>query len=159
LDADAPTTIGARRVLEASGLTAFVPAALEHADEAADGTTKLLVRLADGLAVEAVLIPHAHLPRTTLCISSQVGCDQGCRFCATARMGLVRNLTPDEILAQFVIASRVASKSTKMPPLTNIVFMGMVLTQRLFSELFRTSSCVDGVVAMPHRRDAVDAAA
>ena len=80
LDAAAPTTIGARRVLEASGLTAFVPAALEHADEAADGTTKLLVRLADGLAVEAVLIPHAHLPRTTLCISSQVGCDQGCRF-------------------------------------------------------------------------------
>ena len=125
LDADAPTTIGARRVLEASGLTAFVPAALEHADEAADGTTKLLVRLADGLAVEAVLIPHAHLPRTTLCISSQVGCDQGCRFCATARMGLVRNLTPDEILAQFVIASRVASQSTRMPPLTNIVFMGM----------------------------------
>ena len=125
LDAAAPTTIGARRVLEASGLTAFVPAALEHADEAADGTTKLLVRLADGLAVEAVLIPHAHLPRTTLCISSQVGCDQGCRFCATARMGLVRNLTPDEILAQFVIASRVAASSQKMPPLTNIVFMGM----------------------------------
>ena len=54
-----------------------------------------------------------------------MGCDQGCRFCATARMGLVRNLTPDEILAQFVIASRVAAQSQKMPPLTNIVFMGM----------------------------------
>ena len=40
-------------------------------------------------------------------------------------MGLVRNLTPDEILAQFVIASRVAAQSTKMPPFTNIVFMGM----------------------------------
>jgi adenine C2-methylase RlmN of 23S rRNA A2503 and tRNA A37 len=44
-------------------------------------------------------------------------------------MGLVRNLTPDEILAQFVIASRVAAQSQKMPPLTNIVFMGMVPTQ------------------------------
>jgi len=145
LDAEAPTTTGARRVLEASGLTAFVPAALEHADKAADGTTKLLVRLADGLAVEAVLIPHGHLPRTTLCISSQVGCDQGCRFCATARMGLVRNLTPDEILAQFVIAQRVAAENEAMPPMTNIVFMGMGDAGRNAKNVkIAASSLIDG---------------
>ena len=124
LDSDL-VTIGARRALIACGATRFVPATLAETHVAKDGTTKLLVRLADGLAVEAVLIPHPTRPRTTLCVSSQVGCDRGCRFCATARMGLVRQLTADEILAQFAIAAKVARESDAMPPLTNIVFMGM----------------------------------
>jgi len=124
-DAASPITIGARRALVECGVTTFVPAALEEESVARDGTTKLLLRLRDGLAVEAVLIPHAFLPRTTLCVSSQVGCDRGCRFCATARMGLVRDLTADEIVAQVVVARRVAAKNPAMPPLTNIVFMGM----------------------------------
>ena len=100
---------------------------------AADGTKKLLLKLADGLEVETVLIPP--LPserrvasnaraRTTLCISSQVGCRQGCVFCATGRMGLLRNLTADEILAQAYHAERVAAASG-MPSLSNIVFMGL----------------------------------
>mmetsp|Transcript_28272 Transcript_28272/g.84651 ORF Transcript_28272/g.84651 Transcript_28272/m.84651 type:complete len:395 (+) Transcript_28272:237-1421(+) len=126
LHLDAPTTVGARRALLAAGLENFLPGSVDGPPAvAADGTTKLLVRLADGLAVEAVLIPHQRLPRTTLCISSQVGCDRGCTFCATARMGLVRNLTPDEICAQVVLARRVAAQDPNMPPLTNIVFMGM----------------------------------
>ena len=120
-----PITIGARRALVERGLFQFVPATLESEHVARDGTTKLLVRLRDGLAVEAVLIPHNHLPRTTLCVSSQVGCDRGCRFCATARMGLVRDLTADEIVAQVAVARGVAARSSFMPPLTNIVFMGM----------------------------------
>ena len=100
---------------------------------AADGTKKLLLKLADGLEVETVLIPP--LPserrvasnaraRTTLCISSQVGCRQGCVFCATGRMGLLRNLTADEILAQAYHAERVVTASG-MPSLSNIVFMGL----------------------------------
>lgn len=101
---------------------------------AADGTRKLLLRLADGLEVETVLIPP--LPptgrqvasnartRTTLCISSQVGCRQGCAFCATGRMGRLRDLTTDEILAQAHIARRVAV-SASLPPVANVVFMGM----------------------------------
>ena len=120
------TTIGAKRSLLEVGCPSFVPATLEEASVSRDGTTKLLVRLRDGLAVESVLIPHATLPRTTLCVSSQVGCDRGCRFCATARMGLVRQLSADEILAQFAIARRVAAEAGgRMPPLTNVVFMGM----------------------------------
>src|SRR5438876_8972858 len=59
--------------------------------EARDGTEKFLWKLADGEAVESVLIPEGK--RRTLCISSQVGCALGCVFCATGRMGFRRNLT------------------------------------------------------------------
>ncbi|KAJ1462519.1 hypothetical protein M885DRAFT_505429 [Pelagophyceae sp. CCMP2097] len=108
----------------------FVPAVLDALpDRSADGTTKILVKFRDGAQVEAVLIPHLSLNRTTLCISTQVGCDRGCTFCATARMGLVRNLDADEILAQVYLARGVAKQCADlglgMAPLTNIVFMGM----------------------------------
>ena len=62
--------------------------------------------------------------RTTLCISSQVGCRQGCAFCATGRMGLLRDLSTDEILVQAWWAKRAAAKAG-LPPLANVVFMGM----------------------------------
>src|SRR5579871_582909 len=65
---------------------------------AADGTRKLLFHLPRAASVESVLIPRG--ARLTLCISSQAGCGMGCAFCATARMGLVRNLRPAEILGQ-----------------------------------------------------------
>mmetsp|Transcript_37410 Transcript_37410/g.119998 ORF Transcript_37410/g.119998 Transcript_37410/m.119998 type:complete len:382 (+) Transcript_37410:509-1654(+) len=112
-----------RAALERAGITRFVPAETETASKAADGTTKLLVRLADGLAVETVLIPHAYKPRTTLCVSTQVGCDRGCRFCATATMGLRRNLTACEIAAQYFCAMPYADDTEK--PLTNVVLFGM----------------------------------
>eukprot|EP00322_Chrysochromulina_rotalis_P001012 CAMPEP_0115828086 /NCGR_PEP_ID=MMETSP0287-20121206/391_1 /TAXON_ID=412157 /ORGANISM="Chrysochromulina rotalis, Strain UIO044" /LENGTH=529 /DNA_ID=CAMNT_0003281289 /DNA_START=237 /DNA_END=1823 /DNA_ORIENTATION=- len=109
-------------------------AELTHEAVAKDGTRKLLMTmLADGAQVEAVLIPplpeggrraqnaRAH---TTLCISSQVGCRMACAFCATGRMGLVRNLSADEILVQAWLARRVVVRSG-MPSLTSVVFMGM----------------------------------
>src|SRR5262249_10468606 len=68
----------------------------------ADGTRKLLVRLDDGAAIESVIIPTDG--RTTLCLSTQAGCAMGCQFCATARMGLQRNLTAGEILGQIIAA-------------------------------------------------------
>jgi 23S rRNA (adenine2503-C2)-methyltransferase len=85
-----------------------------------DGTHKLLLRLGDGEEIESVIIPTEG--RTTLCISSQAGCAMGCGFCATARMGLHRNLTAGEILGQLMAARR------ELEPgeiLTNYVFMGM----------------------------------
>lgn len=109
-------------------------AALSCETVAADGTRKLLLRLADGLEVETVLIPP--LPptgratatnsraRTTLCISSQVGCKQGCAFCATGRMGLIRNLSVDEILAQMWYGKSIVA-AAGLPALANVVFMGM----------------------------------
>src|SRR5262245_10439742 len=66
--------------------------------QSTDGTRKYLWRLADGEAIESVLIPSG--TRRTLCVSSQAGCALGCVFCATGRMGYRRNLTPFEIAGQ-----------------------------------------------------------
>jgi len=91
---------------------------LEEGLRSGDGTLKLRLRLADGQRVESVLIPDG--PRTTLCVSSQAGCAVGCRFCATASLGLARNLTAGEIVGQ-LIAARAAAPER----ITNLVFMGM----------------------------------
>lgn len=87
---------------------------------AADGTRKLLFRWTDGAAVETVLIPDA--PRHTVCVSSQVGCAMGCDFCATAALGLGRNLTSAEIVGQLSAARRLLGAGRRV---TNVVFMGM----------------------------------
>src|SRR4051812_15597199 len=87
--------------------------------QSADGTRKYLWRLADGEAIESVLIPTGG--RRTLCISSQAGCALGCTFCATGRMGFRRNLTPFEIAGQ--VREIVLANPDDKP--TNIVFMGM----------------------------------
>jgi 23S rRNA (adenine2503-C2)-methyltransferase len=84
-----------------------------------DGTEKFLWQLADGEAIESVLIPEGK--RRTLCISSQVGCALGCVFCATGRMGWRRNLTAGEITAQ---VREVVLRDPERRP-TNVVFMGM----------------------------------
>lgn len=84
-----------------------------------DGTRKYLWRLADGEAIESVLIPSGS--RRTLCISSQAGCALKCGFCATGTMGFRRNLAPWEILAQ--VREIVLADPDEAP--TNIVFMGM----------------------------------
>ncbi|KAL7577272.1 hypothetical protein ACA910_002017 [Epithemia clementina (nom. ined.)] len=78
---------------------------LSHVSQARDGTTKLLLQLHDGWQVETVIIPWNGI-RSTLCISSQVGCRQACRFCATGKMGLKRSLNSDEILAQMFWARK-----------------------------------------------------
>jgi len=95
---------------------------LEPAQVAAsgDGTRKLLYALEDGASVESVLIPEAD--HHTLCVSSQVGCRQGCRFCRTASLGLRRNLRPSEIMGQILAARDMVDHAR---PLTNLVFMGM----------------------------------
>lgn len=87
---------------------------------AADGTRKFLFRLQDGETVESVLIPERN--HYTLCVSSQVGCALGCRFCLTGRDGLVRNLTSAEIVGQ---AWEVRKQMADPDRLTNLVFMGM----------------------------------
>ena len=85
-----------------------------------DGTVKYLFRLRDGAVVETVYIPEPD--RVTLCVSTQAGCGLGCTFCATARMGLQRNLTQAEIVDQILEAQRRAPGDTRI---SNLVFMGM----------------------------------
>lgn len=82
---------------------AVLPATrLEEAQESADGTTKLLLALADGRRVETVIIPEGE--RRTVCVSTQVGCPIGCVFCASGVGGLVRNLETAEIVEQLLHA-------------------------------------------------------
>ncbi len=95
---------------------------IKHFQRSSDGTIKNAVNLQDNLIVESVLIPTD--TRTTACVSSQVGCSLDCKFCATARLKRMRNLTPDEIVDQ-VVEADLQSKEYYGHPLSNIVFMGM----------------------------------
>ena len=88
--------------------------------ESADGTAKLLFGLDDGATIESVRIPEAR--RLTLCISTQAGCGFGCAFCATAVLGLKRNLRASEIVDQVIEASRELGAGQRI---THVVLMGM----------------------------------
>ena len=100
------------------------PDGREVTDVLADSNTrKFVLRHIDGAETESVLLPlvgKTGRPRTTLCVSSQVGCAMGCTFCATGTMGRSRNLTTAEIVAQWHHAVHTLQSSV-----TNIVFMGM----------------------------------
>lgn len=88
--------------------------------EAPDGTAKYLLELQDGLRIESVLIPND--PHYTLCISSQVGCALGCKFCLTGSLGLKRNLDTGEIVDQ---VCRIQQDAGPGKSIRNLVFMGM----------------------------------
>ncbi len=83
-----------------------------------DGTVKYRIKLLDGLFIESVLLSDRH-GRKTACLSTQVGCAMGCRFCSTGRMGLIRNLSDYEIIEQFFLLRKYFSN------IDTIVFMGM----------------------------------
>ncbi|MGK0263125.1 MAG: 23S rRNA (adenine2503-C2)-methyltransferase [Planctomycetota bacterium] len=93
---------------------------VHKADLAADGTEKLLLKLHDDDTVECVIIPDGE--RTTLCISTQVGCPVGCVFCASGMFGVRRNLSSGEIVEQVLVAR---TRMDKQRRLTNLVVMGM----------------------------------
>ncbi|HYQ85958.1 MAG TPA: 23S rRNA (adenine(2503)-C(2))-methyltransferase RlmN [Bacteroidota bacterium] len=97
-----------------------------------DGTTKFLFQLSDGGRIESVLIPprtafrdseaseEEEQKRLTLCVSTQVGCPLDCKFCATATMGFLRNLTSGEIIDQLRQVKEISNRR-----ITNVVYMGM----------------------------------
>ena len=88
---------------------------------ATDGTERLALRARDGALIETVIIPGP--ARTTVCISSQVGCARACTFCETGKLGLSRQLDAGEIVDQVRLARRV--RKVPGPPIQNVVFMGM----------------------------------
>lgn len=101
-----------------------------------DGTRKYQLQTVDGHLIESVFIPRASGPdRNALCISSQVGCALGCRFCATASLKLKRHLVPGEIIGQYHAVLNDLEKACPeyfesdegkaARPITNIVYMGM----------------------------------
>ena len=87
-----------------------------------DGTIKMSFKLFDGHIIEGVLIPSGN--RMTACISSQVGCNLACKFCATGMIRYIRNLFFDEIFDQVAIIAETARREYDCP-LTHIVYMGM----------------------------------
>lgn len=137
------------RAFVAEELRGKVPS-VQHVHEAADGTRKLLVRMGDGVGVEAVLIPMSSdrksplegedvddltddepvdgasptgpRVRVTQCISTQAGCAMGCSFCASGAPGLQRHLGPDEIVAQVLLGRSMLRPDER---LSNVVLMGM----------------------------------
>jgi 23S rRNA (adenine2503-C2)-methyltransferase len=116
--------------------------------KAKDGTRKIVFRLGDGTRIESVVIPRDD--RATLCVSSQAGCAIGCRFCRTAEMGLIRNLTPGEMIGQVLLANRIlkgepirdlsaeARIRRDLNRVNHIVFMGMGEPLANFDALVQT---------------------
>jgi len=105
-------------------LAEFKAPRVESVQQSSDGTRKWLLRLDDGNAIETVLIPEER--RTTLCVSSQVGCALNCSFCSTATQGFSRNLNVQEIVGQVWLAHHaLAEEDPDGPGITNVVLMGM----------------------------------
>ncbi len=117
--------------------TAFIISFLSKLREerASDGTRKFLFGLEDSHTIESVLIPDED--RLTLCISSQVGCAQACRFCLTGKNGFTRNLKAYEITDQVLETSRILRKEGGRG-ITNIVLMGMGEPLANFDEVIRS---------------------
>lgn len=95
---------------------------IEKSELSRDGTCKWLLNTSDSLSIECVLIPEES--RNTVCLSSQVGCGMGCKFCSTAKMGFLRNLSLGEIVEQFLIIQKYLREKDS-GSISNIVFMGM----------------------------------
>ena len=114
----------------------YRPRVLKKQVSAIDGTIKYLWELADGQAVETVVMSYQH--GNTVCISSQVGCRQGCAFCASTIGGLVRNLEPSEMLDE-VLFSQLDSGKT----ISNIVLMGIGEPLDNFEHVMRFLSLVN----------------
>ena len=98
--------------------TLSAPRVLKKQQSAEDGTIKFLWELQDGNAVETVVMRYHY--GNTVCISSQVGCRQGCAFCASTIGGLVRNLTPSEMLDEVLFSEKESGL-----PVSHIVLMGI----------------------------------
>lgn len=116
-----------------------------------DKTIKLAFRLFDKSLVEGVLIPTDN--RSTACISTQVGCNLGCEFCATGKMGLKRNLSVGEIFHQVVEIMKLAKEKYNLS-LTNIVLMGMGEPLLNYDNVLKSMEMVsssDGLAMSPQR--------
>src|SRR5687767_13275364 len=106
--------------------TTLKPLTKDLEQRSIDGTIKYRWKTFDGRYIESVYMPSED--RKTLCVSTQVGCAMACTFCATGTLGLKRNLTPGEIVAQVHAVNREVRKLENLEtyrPLSNLVFMGM----------------------------------
>ncbi|MCO4762043.1 MAG: 23S rRNA (adenine(2503)-C(2))-methyltransferase RlmN [Myxococcales bacterium] len=119
----------AAREVAPNVLGAPAPLTISERVTAEDRTSRLLFRTTSGHLIETVIIPSergASGGRTTVCVSSQVGCGRRCVFCETGKLGLLRQLSAGEIVEQFRQARQIwEAERGPAPPITNVVFMGM----------------------------------
>jgi 23S rRNA (adenine2503-C2)-methyltransferase len=94
---------------------------VQEALTSSDGSIKFAFSTADGYTIESVLMPEAEKERNTLCVSTQIGCRMGCRFCVTGKIGFKRNLSAGEIVGQVTAVKRHINNER----INNIVVMGM----------------------------------
>jgi len=125
---------------------------LAYRQEAGDGTLKLLLRFPDGREIETVVLPYED--RTSVCISSQVGCPVGCVFCATATLGFTRNLTAGEMLDQVLTARENAPGGR----LSHVVVMGMGEPLLNYGNLARALRLMHAEVGLSYRHLTVSTA-
>lgn len=120
--------------------------------ESTDGTVKYLFSLADGESVESVFIPEER--RTTLCLSTQVGCSLRCRFCLTATLGFKRNLNSSEIVGQVMGILKDRRETLPLSARLNLVLMGMgepLLNYESVMEAVRVMADPNGLSISPRR--------
>lgn len=109
-----------------------------------DGTQKLLVHKGDGEVFECVVFPSTE--RVSCCISSQIGCPMGCKFCATGRGGFDRNLTAGEIVGQYLVLQRLVDRR-----ISHVVFMGMGEPLLNYSNVLKAIRLLHDQVGLSHR--------
>jgi len=95
---------------------------IERVLTGSDGTKKYIYRMNDGEIIEGVFMKYKY--GNTLCVSTQVGCRMGCKFCASGLHGLIRNLSAGEILEQIIVVNRDNGGDLKNRAVTNVVLMG-----------------------------------
>lgn len=120
--------------------------------ESVDGSRKYLFRLDDGAEIEAVLIKQTkpNSVRFTVCVSSQVGCGMGCKFCRTALMGFKRNLQTYEIIGQVLALKDEAAKLDDVGDFSNIVFMGMGEPLHNFDNVMRAVTILNDPLGLAY---------
>lgn len=117
-----PDDVALAKFPEADRIACHSLELFKRCDSEIDGASKLLLKTAAGMLIESVILRIA-TGRSTLCVSSQVGCAAACDFCATGKMGIAQNLSSAEILDQVVQTGQILA--TEGRRLHNIVFMGM----------------------------------
>ncbi|MFQ3610343.1 MAG: 23S rRNA (adenine(2503)-C(2))-methyltransferase RlmN [Fimbriimonadales bacterium] len=142
---EAMSDLPARLRTQLREVALITPNQIDITQRSRDGVIKCLLKLADDNEVECVLLPYEE--RVSVCLSTQVGCAMGCRFCATAQGGYTRNLSAGEIVDQLLHLQRLSER-----PITHVVMMGMGEPLLNLPNLVRALQIIHDEVGISMRR-------
>lgn len=140
---DKITNVPKSLITDLSTKYSFQPLSIYQERKSKDGTIKFLYKLLDGNLIEGVLMKYKY--GNTLCVSTQVGCRMGCKFCASTLGGLVRNLTSGEILAQVLCVNAYLGGTKAKRQITNVVLMGSGEPLDNYDNVVKFLRCVSDV--------------